>query len=242
MPTKKDSKDEILNFYKELPKGMTPSYHNPQYEKVKIKHPFYAGVYGGTGSMKTNTLFNILKKMNGTWEKIILCVKSVEEPLYRWLKSKIPPEQLEIYEHGIIPDVDKYKDTDLQMLIIFDDLINDKKSQPAIEQWFLRGRKAGHKGCSMIYLSQSYFRTSKFIRIQQNLIFLKRLTSSRDLNLVISDFGLLGQKKDIVQHYKNVVNESKENFFLIRVDPENPSHKFSKNFLEFIPISDGLEK
>lgn len=236
MPPKKES---IVNFYKELPKGMTPSYHNPQYEKVKIKHPFYAGIYGGTGSMKTNTLLNLLKRLNGTFEKIILCVKSSEEPLYKWLKSKIPPANLEIYENGVVPPVEKYKETPGQFIIIYDDLINDRKSQPAIEQWFLRGRKAGQMGCSMIYISQSYFRTSKFIRIQQNLIFLKRLTSSRDLNLVISDFGLLGQKKDIIKAYKDVVNENKENFFLIRVEAEE-GERFSRNFTDFIPISDGF--
>lgn len=238
-PQKINKKDDIINFYKELPKGMSPDYHNPNYEKVKIKHPFYAGIYGGTGSMKTNTLINLLKKMNGTWEKIILCVKSVEEPLYQWLRAKIPTSQLEIYEDGVIPEVNKYKEYPEQLIIIFDDLINDKKSMPAVESWFLRGRKAGMKGCSMVFLGQSYFRTSKFIRIQSNLIFLKRLTSSRDLNLVISDFGLMGQKKDIIKHYKDIVNESKENFFLIRVEG-NVGERFSKNFIDFLPISDGF--
>jgi len=236
MPPKKEKVD-ILNFYKELPKGMIPSYHNPNYDRVKLKHPFFAGIYGGTGSMKTNTLVNLLKQMNGTWEKIILCVKTADEPLYQWLKSKVPPEQLEIYEHGVIPDVDKYREYDGQIIIIFDDLVNLKNQKP-IEEWFLRGRKL-KKGCSMIYLSQSYFKTPKFIRIQQNLIFLKRLTSSRDLNLVISDFGLMGRKKEIIQAYKDVVNESKENFFVIRVEAE-PGERFSKNFTDFIDIKDEI--
>lgn len=236
MPPKKEN---VVNFYKELPKGMIPTYHNPQYEKVKIKHPFYAGIYGGTGSMKTNTLMNLLKRMNGTFEKIILCVKSADEPLYKFLKAKVPPGQLEIYENGVVPDVEKYKEQDGQFIIIFDDLVADRKAQGAIEQWFLRGRKAGRLGCSMIYLSQSYFRTNKFIRIQQNLVFLKRLTSSRDLNLVISDFGLMGAKKDIVKAYKEVVDESKENFFLIRVEGE-PGERFSKNFTDFITIKEDI--
>jgi hypothetical protein len=234
---KSEKKLNIVNFYTELPKGMAPTYHNPNYDKVKIKHPFYAGIYGGTGSMKTNTLLNLLKQMNGTWEKIILCVKSAEEPLYKWLKAKIPPTQLEIYENGVVPDVDKYIKCPEQMLIVFDDLVNMKNQKP-IEEWFLRGRKC-EKGCSMIYLSQSYFQTKKFIRIQQNLIFLKRLTSSRDLNLVISDFGLMGQKKDIIKAYKDTVNESKENFFLICIEAE-PGERFRKNFDEMLPIKEDI--
>lgn len=237
MPPKKQ--EHVVNFYKELPKGMIPAYHNPQYAKIKIKHPFYAGIYGGTGSMKTNTLLNLLKRLNGTFEKIILCVKSSDEPLYKWLKAKVPPGNLEIFENGVVPEVEKYKETPGQFIIIFDDLVADKKAQGAIEQWFLRGRKAGQLGASMIYLSQSYFRTSKFIRIQQNLVFLKRLTSSRDLNLVISDFGLMGVKKEIIKAYKEVVDESKENFFLIRVEAEE-GERFSRNFTDFIPISDGF--
>lgn len=239
MPPKKRQEEQIVNFYRELPKGMTPNYHNPRYDSVKIKHPFYAGIYGGTGSMKTNTLLNLLKKLNGTFEKIILCVKSSDEPLYKWLKAKVPPAALEVYENGVVPEVEKYKDFPGQFIIIFDDLVADKKAQMAIEQWFLRGRKAGQMGCSMVFLSQSYFRTTKFIRIQQNLIFLKRLTSSRDLNLVISDFGLMGVKKDIIKKYKEVVDESKENFFLIRVEGE-PGERFSKNFTEFIEIKEDL--
>lgn len=230
MPPKKNA--EILNFYKQLPKGMVPTYHNPNAERIKIKHPMIAGIYGGSGSMKTNTLMNLLKQMNGTWQKIVICVKTADEPFYQWLKGKIPSEQLEIFEGGAVPDVEKYKMFEGQMIIIFDDLVGLKNQKP-IEEWFLRGRKcAKGKGCSMVYISQSYFKTPKFIRLQQNYIFLKRLTSARDLNLVINDFGMLGEKKDIIEAYKQTVDESKENFFLIRVEGE-PNERFSKNFLDF---------
>jgi len=232
---KKEEDHSVTNFYKELPKALVPSYHNPNYDKIKIKHPMIAGIYGGSGSMKTNTLMNILKKMPNTWEKIIICVKTASEPFYIWLQSKIPPAQLEIYEHGIVPEIEKYKDCDQQALIIFDDLVSMKNQTP-IENWFLRGRKAfGGKGCSMIYISQSYFRTPKFIRIQQNYIFLKRLTSARDLNIVINDFGMMGDKKKIIAAYKKTVDESKESFFLIRVEGD-VGERFSRNFLDFFDL------
>lgn len=225
----------IINFYQELPKALVPSYNNPNYDKIKIKHPMIAGIYGGSGTMKTNTLLNILKKMPNTWEKIIICVKTASEPFYIWLQSKIPPAQLEIYEHGIIPEIEKYKDCDQQAVIIFDDLVGMKNQKP-IEEWFLRGRKSFcNKGCSMIYISQSYFRTPKLVRIQQNYIFLKRLTSARDLNIVINDFGMMGKKQDIIDAYKKTVDENKENFFLIRVE-FNPGERFSKNFLNFFDL------
>lgn len=234
MPKEKKQEEDgsIVNFYNELPKEIVPKYNNPNYDKIKIKHPMIAGIYGGSGSMKTNTLMNILKKMPKTWEKMVICVKTASEPFYMWLQSKIPTNQLEIYEHGIVPDVEKYKDYDGQMVIIFDDLVGMKNQKP-IEEWFVRGRKSCRgKGCSMIYISQSYFRTPKLVRIQQNYIFLKRLTSARDLNIVINDFGMLGKKQDIIDAYKKTVDSSKENFFMIRVEGE-PGERFSRNFLNF---------
>lgn len=236
MPPKKEkTDDELIDFYKHLPKGFLKTYHNPNFKHHKITIPFYGILAGGTGSGKTQTLMNILKKMNGTFEKIILCVKTADEPLYKWLRAKIPPPNLEIYEGGIVPEVDKFKDYDGQLLVVFDDLVNMKNQKP-IEEWYIRGRKVAG-GCSMIYLTQSWFRTPKLIRIQCNHIFLKRLTSIRDLNLVISEYGLGSMKKKIISTYKDITNESKIPFLLIRTDAE-PAERFSKNFLTFINIPD----
>lgn len=232
---KKEPEPELIDFYKTLPKGMLRTYHNPNYKDHKINIPFYGILVGGTGSGKTQTLMNILKKMNGTFEKIIICLKSEDEPLYQWLKGKIPPQQLEIYEGGVVPDVDKYKEFQGQMIIIFDDLVNMKNQKP-IEEWYIRGRKCAG-GCSMIYLTQSFYKTPKLIRIQCNHIFLKRLTTLRDLNLVISEYGLTGIKKQIIKEYKDITNESKIPFLAIRTDVD-PHERFSKNFKTFLNIKD----
>lgn len=235
----KTPEDELVDFYKTLPKGMLKTYHNPNFDKHKITVPFYGIIVGGTGAGKTQTLLNVLKKMNGTFEKIILCLKSADEPLYQWLKAKIPPQQLEIYEHGIVPDVDKYKEFQGQMIIIFDDLVNLKNQKP-IEEWYVRGRKvASGYGCSMLYLTQSWFKTPKLIRIQCNHIFIKRLTSNRDLNLIISEYGLTSMKAQIIKAYKQITSESKVPFLLVRTDSE-PNERFSKNFLTFLHINDDI--
>ena len=232
MPPKKKEVSGPLNFYKELPKNFVPKYNNPHAERLKIKHPMLAGIYGGSGSMKTNTLMWLLREMSGTWEKLVVCVKTAEEPFYKYLRQKLDPEQLEIYENGEVPPVSKYASCGQQICIIFDDLLAMKNQAP-IEEWFIRGRKACNgKGASMVYIAQSYFKTNKLIRLQQNYIFLKRLASSRDLNLVVNDFSMLGEKKKIINAYKKCVDECKENFFLVRV--ESPvGERFSCNFLDF---------
>ena len=237
MVKQKEKEDELIDFYKQIDKSLLKQYRNPNYDKHKITVPFYGIIAGGTGSGKTQTLMNIIRKFNGTFEKMILCLKSSDEPLYKHLIQKIPTSNLDVYENGIIPAVDKYKDFDGGILVVFDDLVNMKNQEPIIE-WYIRGRKVAG-GCSMLYLTQSWFKTPKTIRIQCNHIFLKRLTTLRDLNLVISDYGLQGIKKQILKEYKMITNESKVPFMLIRTDVE-PEERFSKNFTGFLNIKDEI--
>ena len=56
----------------------------------------------------------------------------------------------------IIP-VEELKDEDAQKIVIFDDFICEKNQKPLID-YFIRGR---HKNCSVIYLSQSFYKTPK---------------------------------------------------------------------------------
>ena len=60
----------------------------------------------------------------------------------------------------IIP-VEELKDEDAQKIVIFDDFICEKNQKPLID-YFIRGR---HKNCSVIYLSQSFYKTPKDIRL-----------------------------------------------------------------------------
>jgi hypothetical protein len=236
MPKKKvaeETKDELVDFYRHIPKTYLTKQHNPHYEKHKISVPFFALIVGSTGSGKTQTLLNILKKMNGTFEKIVLCVKCAQEPLYQWLINKLDPEQLKVYENGIVPPVNDFQGSTGNTLLVFDDLVNMKHQGP-IEEFYIRGRKMN---CSMIYLTQSFYKVPKVIRIQCNHIFLKRLTTLRDLNMVISEYGLTGMKKEIIKAYKDITGESKVPFFLIRTDGE-PTERFSKNFLSFLKLKD----
>lgn len=244
MPRKKvkmsevqENKDGLVDFYKEVPKALLKTYRNPNFEKHKISVPFYGIICGGTGAGKTQTLLNIIKKMNGTFEKMVLCVKNADEPLYQFLKMRIPQSQLEIFEGGVIPDVDQYKHLDEQILVVFDDLVGMKNQQPIIE-FFIRGRKIAG-GCSMVYLTQSWFKVPKIIRIQCNHIFIKRLTSNRDLNLIISEYGYTNMKEDIIRIYKEITQKDKVPFLLIRTDGD-PHERFSKNFLQFLEVEDKI--
>lgn len=226
--------NKIINFYDLVHKKHKKKYHNPTYGKAHYFNiPFRMIIAGSSGSQKTLTLLNIIHRMPDTFEKIIICIKTINEPLYLHLIENIPTNLIEVYEsdkkNGVvnIPSVDNYKNTNQQILIVFDDLmLEDKKTQQKIAEYYIRGRKIGG-GISCVYISQSYYRIPKTIRINCNYLILKTLSSTRDLNMVMSDTSLSLTKKELNAVYKDATKEQ-GGFLLIDLD----HNKFYKNFLE----------
>lgn len=217
------------NYYNLIPKSLKKEYYNPNYKNHLISIPFRMCIIGGSGSGKTSTLLELLHRMNNTFEKIVVCLKNADEPLYSYLKLKAK-DGVEFYE-GIenIPDIDSFKGCG-QTLIVFDDLVLDK-NQSKIEQFFIRGRKIGD-GISCCYLSQSYFKTPKNIRLQCGYFILKKLSSQRDLNMILSEFNLGVDKKQLIEMYKYATADPLS-FLLIDIDaPEE--NRFRNGFLEIL--------
>lgn len=127
------------NFYSVIPKSNKSHYRNPGYARHGIEIPFRMLVCGASGSYKSNFVLNLIFQMNDTFESITLITKNANEPLYNFLRTKIPEEQLHVYE-GIenIPPLDDFN-TQHQHLVIFDDLVLEKK-QSKVEEYFIRAR------------------------------------------------------------------------------------------------------
>ena len=222
----------LVNFYnmKEV-KKYNQKYQNPCYEKTGIQHPFRMLIVGGSGSGKTQTLLNIIKSCPNTFDYVVLCVKTREEPLYKFLIDKLK-SNISIYEEGNLPtldDIKKFSDNGKdQVLIIYDDLVLLKNQQP-IEEMFIRGRKLN---CSMCYLTQSYYRTPKVIRINCNYIILKKLSSNRDLKMILREYDVGVNETELMKMY-NASTRTKLEFLTIRIDEDHESPlKFTRNFLE----------
>ena len=81
-------KNEIIDFYKLIPKNMSTAYHNPKFKDHGLKIPLRALIVGGLGAGKTQLLINIIHKMSQTFERIVICLKCKDEPLYNFLASK----------------------------------------------------------------------------------------------------------------------------------------------------------
>ena len=242
MPKKKETKKEgvkdgINNWYEIMPESFIPKYHNPTYEEHGLKHPARMLIVGASGSGKTQLAAEILKRMKDTYGLLVICVKNADEPIYNFIRSKLKPEYVEVHEGGIVPPISKYKDIDSQVLMIFDDLVNEpKKVQEQIGNYFIYGRKGAknNKGISLMYISQSYFGIPKLCRLQSNYIFLKKISSMRDLGMMMRDHNLNMTKEELIKLYQYCTDDIC-NFMMVDVDAP-PEHRFRKNFTQVFDI------
>ena len=114
----------------------------------------------------------------------------------------------------IIPinDLD-YEDN--QKLILFDDYVCEK-DQRQIVDYFIQGR---HKNCSVVYLSQSFYKTPRDIRLNCSYFCIYDFPSSRERNLISSELGVDKEK------FKKA---TKKPFSFLYVD--KPRKKVKRNF------------
>jgi GTPase SAR1 family protein len=220
----------MQNFYeKKEVQCYNRKYHNPNYKHHQLNIPFRMLVIGASGSGKTNIIVNLLNYMSDTFNHIHLYTRCLDEPLYEYLRNSIDKEFLHCYEgldhlNGIS---DLNTAFEGQNLIIFDDLVLES-DQSKIEELFIRGRKLAD-GVSICYLSQSYYRIPKIIRLQANYIILRKIASARDLNMLLADSSL-GVTKEVLQEiYKSCVKKTITDFLLIDLNVD-PSKSFRKNF------------
>ncbi len=215
----------MQNFYSSLSNKYKNNSFNPNYGKTHfIKIPARLLIVGGSGSGKSNCLCCLIKAFNGTFSHIYLCVKSSDEPLYNMLIDKLK-ENITVFENGIVPDLkDIPKIKDAEQLIVFDDLVGDKEATKKIIEYYKMSRKKNVSNC---YLSQSFFRVDKFIRQNLTYIIIKKISSRRDLKLILSEYSFNCTLDELEKMYHYATKEF-ENILLL--DLLN-SHIY-KNFTE----------
>ena len=235
MPRKKKEDDittpsnKIINFYEHIPKDMLNKSENPNYHLHQINLPFRMVICAPSGSGKTNFLINLLHLFSqgskGTFNSITVVTANCDEPLYKWLSLQYP--QIQIKE-GLqnTPLLDKM-DKSLNHLVIWDDCVL-AKDLSMVEKYYMRARK---QNCSCIFISQSYFKTPIFIRKNCNYMVILRLSGNREINLILSEFGLGLTKEQLLEMYEYATNEK---FSPLVIDMENMDKRFRKGFLEIL--------
>ena len=195
----------------------------PKIKKFKQRYSFMPNdtfrmlICGNSGSGKTNLLYHMLIEPLLHYDEIHLYAKNLEQEKYQNLMNKMNEISKEVgYDimtvrnDKIIPinDLD-YEDN--QKIVIFDDYVCEK-NRIEIVDYFIQGR---HKNCSVIYLSQSFYKTTRNIRL--NCIY--DFPSSRERNMISSELGV-----DKEQFKK----ATKEQYDFLYVD--KPRKKVKRNF------------
>ena len=222
--------NEVINYYEHIPKDLLDEAENPNIHLHNLKLPFRAVIVAPSGSGKTNFLTNLLHLFcagKGTFADITIITRNADEPLYNWLKEK--GEGLLQVKEGLmnLPNLDKF-DKKENHLVVLDDLVLTK-NQEAIEAYYIRARKLN---CSVVYISQSYFRIPKIIRQNLSYLFILKLGGDRDMRLILTEFGLGIDKECMVKIYEYATAEK---FNTLTIDMESPKEKrLRKNLLEII--------
>ena len=140
--------------------------------------PFRMLIIGPSGSGKTSTLLHLINNFRPI-DKIYLYTKDTDEKKYQFLINK--REQAEMknlndphafmeYSNDmddVSDNINNYnKNRDKKVLIIFDDMIADimriEKFKAIVKERFIRCRKLN---ISIVFITQSYFRTPKDARL-----------------------------------------------------------------------------
>ena len=149
-------------------------------------------ICGNTNSEKTNLLYHMLIEPLLCYDKIYLYAKNLEQEKYQNL-IKVMNEAseeagynvMEVSNEAIIP-INHLPYENNQKLVIFDDYVCEK-NQRQIVDYFIQGT---HKNCSVIYLSQSFYKTPRDLRLNCSHYCIYEFPSSRERNMISSELGV----------------------------------------------------
>ena len=178
-------------------------------------------ICGNSGSGKTNLLVHMLKKPLLCYDEIYLYARNLEQDKYKSLIEKMGQLSYEVgydilnVSNDEITPVTEMGYEDNQKIVIFDDYVCDK-NQRQIVDYFIQRR---HKNCSVIYLSQSFYKTPKDIRLNCSHYCLFEFPSSRESNRISSELAV---------DKKQYQSATRKPYSLLYVD--KPKKRIAKNF------------
>ena len=227
----------LINFYEtEKIKKRLPKFKDNQVELTGMKLRSRILLCGSSGSGKTNALYNYLyltSKGKGCFKRIFLPYKT-EEPLYDELIEQSKGTITTFRDASQIPNVEMFPDNSNEnYLFIFDDMVNerDKAFNKKLQNYFAFGRK---KGLTLIFLTQSYYQTNKFLRDQCSYIILLSIKSEMDLARIIHEYEIPKISKEQLIKMFDYATQEPLNFMKITTDKCKITEKISRNFIEYL--------
>ena len=168
--------------------------HNPNWSQIP-DHPYRILIIGGSGSGKTNSLFNLINQQPDI-DKIYLYAKDPYEAKYQFLVNKRESTGLKYFVDSrafieyqndmddIYKNIEGYNpNKKRKILIVFDnmiaDMLSNKKLNPIVTELFIRGRKLN---TSPVFISQFHFAVPKNIRLNSTCYFMMKIQTNESLN------------------------------------------------------------
>ena len=228
--------EDLLNFDGVVKEK--PIVHNKEWPYIPDT-PFRLMIVGGSGSGKTNTLLNLINKISDI-DKIYLYIKDPTEPKYQHLidtrenvglKYLDDPEAFVEYDsdiNNIFEDINNYNpDKSRKILVVFDDMIAEKVLPPQVTELFIRGRKMN---ISLAFLTQSYFKTPKDIRLNCTHYYLMKIGNKAELRTIADRHSTDVPYKDFIKIYNSCTARPYSFMTVDTTLPYNDRRRFRMNF------------
>ena len=227
---------EAINWYETAAMKKHLQYQEPYpFDATQIKVNSRILVCGTSGSGKTSCIATYLEKSPNTFAHIIVVHKEAEA-IYDMLQEELEGAITFYTDLGKLPTLKKLRekmDKDERILLVIDDWVTDLHKFPNVKDYFIYGRR---QQIQIMCLVQSYYTTPKVLRSQMSYLLLFKITSKKDLNLILSDH-LAGDLDiaDVKQLYEDAT-DSNLDFFKINCNTCPLNEKYSKNFTGFYKI------
>ena len=193
--------------------------HNEKWSYIP-DHSYRILIIGGSGSGKTNALFNLINEQRDI-DKMYLYAKDISESEYEYLiknRETAGIKQLndskafiecsntmdDVYEN-----IDGYNpNRKRKILVIFDDMIVDimtnNKFQSIIKDLFIRCRKPN---ISLVFIFQSYFSVPKDVRLNSTHHLIMKIINRRELQNIAFNHSTDIDYQDFMKIYRECTRE-----------------------------------
>jgi hypothetical protein len=223
----------IRNYYDLIPKEFkTPRVEYPNYDQVQIDLPCRIAIIGRSGGGKNQALLHLIENI-GAWNEFYLCLANADQPLWRYFIAQIEKVQkakrqvLWVWDSpSKMPPIESMVADGIQRLWVYDDqLLKNKAEQARMADPFVMGRNLG---ISPVVLSQSWFGINRIVRLQCDVIIIKKLNSNKDIKQIISDVSLDMNLDQLMRMY-DIATADVQNFLMIDKNTMDDALKFRIN-------------
>ena len=135
--------------------------------------------------------------------------------------------------HDVYKNIDDYNpDKENKKLIVFDDMIADmihnKKLNKIVTELFIRKLKI-----SLVFITQSYFKVPKDIRLNTSHFFIAKIPNKRELQQIAMNHSSDINTKDFDNIYRKCTDEPYSFLVIDTMLASNNPLRFRKNIFNF---------